>query len=254
MAMEWCRGRNEQGIRCILDILGKYYREEAEARRSYEDYNSLVEEIARLNLNASISIKPSTLGGTINRQLTTQLVHGLALKTQAQRVGMELDMEGQRMVDLTLNLAEQCAESGVPVTIALQAYLHRTPQDIDRMMDAGVKVRLVKGAYTGDISDFNLIAEVFKDLVEQMVSSDVPFCIATHDPDILEWVSRRVKDKEFIEFGFLKGLADVTKEQMAREGWKVAEYVPYGLNREGYETRRKTYLRKLDELGRAPAP
>lgn len=31
-----------------------------------------------------------------------------------------------------------------------------------------------------------------------------------------------------LEVGFFKGLADETKLKMAGEGWKVAEYVPFG--------------------------
>jgi proline dehydrogenase len=61
-------------------------------------------------------------------------------------------------------------------------------------------------------------------------------------------------DRDFIEFSFLRGFSDWTKERMASEGWKVTEYVPFGSNKEGYETRHKTYLRRLDELGRQPAP
>ena len=253
-ALALCRRRNESNIRCIVDILGRYYREENQARQSFDAYAELAKEIAHRRLDASLSLKPSTLGGTINRDLTRELVQKLAKMAHEWGIGVELDMEGQRMVDLTLLLAEEQAQAGIPITVALQAYLHRTQHDIERMVEAGVKVRLVKGAYTGDITDFSMIAEVYKDLVELLISKDVQFGVATHDPDILEWVMRRIRDKELIEFGFLRGLSDETKEQLASEGWKVAEYVPFGHNREGYEARRKTYLRTLDELGQLPAP
>lgn len=253
-ALKWCAQRNEWGIRCILDVLGHYSREEEQANISYGAYIDLANEIARRKLQASLSVKISTLGGTVNRDLTKQLVGQLGDKVHKLGVYLELDMEGQRSVDLTLLIAEERARAGQPVTVALQAYLNRTPRDVERMMDAGVKVRLVKGAYTGDLSDFNMIAEVFKDLVELLISYDVPFGVATHDPDVLEWVKNRIRDKDILEFSFLKGLSDRTKERLVVEGWRVAEYVPYGSNREGYETRRKTYLKKLDELGRLPAP
>jgi proline dehydrogenase len=169
-------------------------------------------------------------------------------------VGFELDMEGQRMVDLTLEMAEDCAGSGMKVTVALQAYLNRTPQDLERMLDAGARVRLVKGAYAGDLRDFTMIQEVYKDLIEMIISRDVPFCVATHDPDLLEWAQDRICDRELMEFSFLKGLSDDTKGRLISDGWRVSEYVPFGANKEGYESRRKAYLRTLDELGRVPAP
>ena len=60
--------------------------------------------------------------------------------------------------------------------------------------------------------------------------------------------------KDLIEFGFLKGLADRTKVAMAKEGWLVSEYVPFGKNRTAYEARRRKYLKELESLGRIPAP
>ncbi|MBI0583752.1 MAG: proline dehydrogenase family protein [Methanomassiliicoccus sp.] len=253
-ALNWCAKRNEQGMRCILDVLGRYNRERAQALESYNAYLDLMGQVKRHRLNAALSIKPSTLGGTMGRDVTQELVRGLCEKGAALGVAIEMDMEGQRMVDLTLELAEDCARSGMKPTVALQAYLHRTPQDVERMLDAGVRIRLVKGAYTGDVSDFDMISEIFRDLVEQILSRDVPFCVGTHDPDLLEWVQNRVCDHEILEFSFLKGLADGTKGTLVSEGWKVSEYIPFGPHKEGYEARRKAYLRTLDELGRLPAP
>ncbi|NLT36837.1 MAG: hypothetical protein GXX95_01580 [Methanomassiliicoccus sp.] len=253
-ALQWCAHRNEQGIRCILDVLGRYNRDETLARESYAAYIKLAEQVKKRGLKASFAVKPSILGGVISRNLTMELVRGIGEKAGDLGIGFELDMEGQRTIDLTLLIAEESARSGLRPTIALQSYLKRTPKDIERMLDAGVKIRLVKGAYTGDIADFNIIQEVFKDLVEQILERDVPFCIATHDPDLLEWSQDRISDRDILEFSFLKGLADETKERLVWDGWKVAEYVPFGPHKEGYETRRKTYLRRLDELGRLPAP
>jgi proline dehydrogenase len=253
-ALKWCSRRNEQGIRCIMDILGRYNQDEEKARQSRDAYVELASEIERRRLKASMAVKPSTLGGTVGRQYTKTFVRSLCERTADLGVGFELDMEGQRMVDLTLQMAEDCAASGMKVTVALQAYLNRTPQDLERMLDAGVRIRLVKGAYAGDIRDFTIIAEVYKDLIEMIISRDVPFCVATHDPDILDWVQQRMHDREIMELSFLKGLSDDTKDHMVSDGWRVSEYVPFGSNREGYESRRKAYLRTLDELGRVPAP
>ena len=253
-ALKWCQKRNEQGIGCIINILGRYNREEAEAKVAHSDYLSLLDDISRQRLKASISVKPSTLGGTLHRETAMKLSKSICENAAKQKVPFELDIEGQRMIDLTLAMAEDCARSGLPVTVALQAYLRRTSQDINVMLDAGVKVRLVKGAYTGDLSDFDMIQEAFKDLVEQIIEWDIPFCIGTHDLDLLEWAENRICDRDFLEFAFLKGFSEETKERMAIDGWKVSEYVPYGKNKEGYETRRRTYLSMLAELGRSPAP
>jgi proline dehydrogenase len=253
-ALEWCKKRNEQGISCIIDILGRYNREESEAMKACEDHISLLEDISRSGLKASITVKPSTLGGTLHRETTLRLARKICEKAAQLRIPFELDMEGQRMVDLTLEIADDNLRSGLPVTVTVQAYLRRTSQDIDAMLDACARIRLVKGAYSGDVSDFHMIQEAFKDAAEQIIEQDAPFCIGTHDMDLLKWSMNRIPDRDFIEYSFLKGLADETKECMAFEGWKVSEYVPYGKAKEGYETRWRTYLAKLTELGLSPAP
>lgn len=252
-ALAWCQARNDEGIRCLLDPLGRYSRTEGQIKEAMDEHLALIDHIAGLKLDASITVKLSTLGGTLNREMTISNASALCRRCAERDVRFELDMEGQKMVNLTLDVAERC-QAIAPVTLALQAYLDRTPRDLIRMLDAGVMVRLVKGAYSGNLSDFEMIQEVFKDLVEEILGRDVSFCVATHDLELIRWVKHRCQDKDLIEYGFLKGLADSTKIQLAADGWHVAEYVPYGLNKEGYETRRKTYLRRLEELGRSPAP
>ena len=58
-------------------------------------------------------------------------------------------------------------------------------------------------------------------------------------------------NRTLIEFGFLRGLADRTKIAMAKEGWLVSEYVPFGENSAAYVARRQKYLKQLQSLGRS---
>ena len=164
-------------------------------------------------------------------------------------------MEGRPLVDNTLISAIDLAREGEPVTLALQAYLDRTPGDLAACIDAGVTVRLVKGAYGGDISDFTAIQERFRTHAETLMNAGIPFCAGTHDPELIDWLKDGMRNrKNHIEFGFLKGLADGAKIEMSREGWKVAEYIPFGPGGKAYYQRREQYLETLSRLGRAPVP
>jgi proline dehydrogenase len=72
---------------------------------------------------------------------------------------------------------------------------------------------------------------------------------------LIGWLREEMRDhKDLIEFAFLKGLAECTKIEMAAEGWKVAEYVPYGPKGQAYFQRRERYLSTLEHLGRSPVP
>ncbi len=254
-AVQWARRRNDQGIRCILDILEGHARSPQQVDRSSLQYLDLATVIRREGLDASITVKPTTLGATYDRELCLKTAVDLAMRITRMGVGFELDMESRTLVDLTLKIAETCAKGGIPVTVALQAYLDRTHRDLERMIDAGVKVRLVKGAYSGDIADFDVITSVFQDLAEVLLERNLPWAAGTHDPELISWLKERATSrKDRFEFGFLMGLAERTKVALASEGRRVAEYVPYGTRKEGYDARRRTYLRKLEEFGRFPAP
>ena len=122
-------------------------------------------------------------------------------------------------------------------------------------MNAGITVRLVKGAYQGDTDDFTTIQEQFRTHAGTLISAGASFSAATHDPELIDWLREEMSDhKDLIEFAFLKGLAERTKTEMATDGWKVAEYVPYGPGGQAYIQRRERYLAALEHLGRSPVP
>jgi proline dehydrogenase len=134
-------------------------------------------------------------------------------------------------------------------------YLDRTGADIQAMASGGVRVRLVKGAYQGDTRDYREIQDRMRTAAGGLLSAGRAFAFATHDPDLIAWLRERTgSDRETVEFGFLMGLSDRTKEALASGGWRVCEYVPFGPGGRAYVLRRERYLRELERLGRSPAP
>jgi len=127
--------------------------------------------------------------------------------------------------------------------------------DLRKSLQAGLKIRLVKGAYRGDSEDFVEIQNRFINLFDMLLAANVEFDVGTHDPEILKNMGEKLTGlrRSMVCFGFLKGLAENTKARMITEGFKVSEYVPFGDNRRAYITRRHIYLKKLSELGRMPA-
>lgn len=254
-AVEWCRTRNEQGIRCIIDILGGYGRNPDQVRQSADAYLVTARAIHRYGLDASLSVKLTTLGAVLDRAFCQRTALLILREARDLSVGFEIDIESRGLVGFTLDTAHICAAEGHPVTLTLQAYLDRTPADLAEMVTHGIRPRLVKGAYTGDTDSFEEIQQRFKELVDLLLASGSPFSIGTHDPELIEWAQKRCTgEKERVEFSFLKGLADRTKMTMVRSGWRVAEYVPVGAYSTPYKARRMKYLRELDRLGRRPAP
>jgi proline dehydrogenase len=288
-ALAWAQQRQQTGIAVELDPLGEYAGSVEQAERSAAAYQACLDAIARqttvlrqarpeksLAIRAisgtspslddrpdkagwphlALALKLSALGLMISPPTTERLLRHLLESARAAGVPMEIDIEGTPSVGLTCALAQTLAREGFSPVLALQAYLDRTPGDLDVSLNAGLKVRLVKGAYLGDTGDFAQIQSRFLALCEQAREAGRPFDVGTHDPVILQHLQQTLTGsaKQQVAFGFLKGLADQTKQQLCAAGWRVAEYVPYGVNRTAYEKRRRNYLKGLDALHKAPAP
>lgn len=252
-ALEWCAKRKGQHIRCALDVLGRSAKTEDDVQGGLSAHLELLETIMADDRGASLAVKLSTLGAGFDREQCQK--HLLAISKTAWKgpVPLELDMEGRGSVDFTLRTAIEAASTGLPVTLALQAYLDRTPADLERAIDDRVRVRLVKGAYAGDTDDFLNIQKRMRDLAGRLAETGAEYCVGTHDPELVGWLEER-GSRGCLEFGFLMGLADETKLRLASSGWRVLEYVPFGPESGPYIARRERYLKGLERLGRTPAP
>ncbi len=254
-ALQWCGQRSRQHIRCTLAVTAEYAKTPEESHHALVSHLTGIRAAGEQSGGISFSVKPSAIGILFDHGEYIRNLSLLFHEALDRGVPFEIDMEGRPLVGDTLRSALTLAGEGGPLTIALQAYLNRTSNDLAACLDAGISVRLVKGAYHGDIGDFITIQEKFRTLAETLISAGAPFCAATHDPVLVDWLREEMLDhKDLIEFAFLKGFADRTKTEMAADGWKVAEYVPYRHGRPAYILRRERYLTTLGQLGRSPVP
>jgi proline dehydrogenase len=254
-AIGWCRFRNARGIRCVLDVLGEFAQSEQLAAENMEHCSAALEAIGEHELDASLTVKPTALGALIDEGLCRRHVLSICRKADDRGIGFEMDIEGRRLVEMTIQTAIACAERGFPVRLAVQAYLDRTPSDIRRLVEHGISVRLVKGAYLGDTDDNQEIRRRFKVISTRLLALPIPFAAGTHDRELVAWLLQHAAaQRERVEFSFLKGLADETKMMLAGQGWCVSEYVPFGERSAAYVARREAYLSRLAAEGRAPVP
>jgi proline dehydrogenase len=245
-ALSWAEGRNSLGIRCVLDVLGESARAEIEADKNATHILALIDSICKRRLEASVAIKPSALGSRFDMAAANERAQRLAEHAATKRVSIEIDMELRSEVDTTLALAERLAPIA-NTTVAVQSYLKRSKSDIERLVSKSIRIRLVKGAYAGDLSDYEEIRRTTMRICQDLIERDVDFCIGTHDPYI---IGSLVEGEPIpnVEFGFLKGLAGETKLSLAEKGWSISEYLPFGTNRKEYEMRRQVYLNRMEEL------
>jgi proline dehydrogenase len=132
------------------------------------------------------------------------------------------------------------------VGTVLQAYLFRTEQDIHRLLEQGIRIRLCKGAYKEPASvayvDKRDVDANYCALMKRLVVSGV-FCgIATHDEAIIRslrnFVAENRIDKRAFEFQMLYGIRRDLQRRLVAEGFGVRVYVPFGTEWYPYFMRR----------------
>jgi len=241
-AVAACQRVNAEGIAVSLDSLGESVTVEAEARASAEVYHRLLDAIAAKRLNANVSLKLSQMGMDIGRELAEEVVAEVAGHAAALGGFVRIDMEGSAYTEATIAMTERLhARFPGSVGTVLQAYLYRTEADAERLLAQGIRIRLCKGAYKeGPEVAFPAKADVDRNyvkLMQRMVSFSSGgagvFCgIATHDEAIVEQMlafagEQRVAKSRF-EFQMLYGVRRDLQRRLAREGFGVRVYIPFG--------------------------
>jgi proline dehydrogenase len=239
---------NAKGMHAALDLLGEYVSDRSVATAARDAYIDLIERIAsEPGLDANISIKLSMLGQKIDYGFCLGNLQDLLSVARQRDVFVRLDMEGSDITQSTISLFEQVyPDHPDHVGIVLQAYLHRTRADVERMCDLNARVRICKGAYKEPssiaIQDMPTIRERFMDYAEMLITKSRYPGIATHDDILIESTKRFATDngisKDRFEFQMLYGVRPDTQEQIAQEGYHMRVYVPYGTEWLPYFSRR----------------
>lgn len=232
---------HRKGLHVSLDLLGEYIRERPLAEKARDLYMGLIDTVAEEFQNdgrdTNISIKLSMLGQKIDEDFCLDNLRALLAQAKARNVFVRLDMEGSDITASTLNLFEAVyPDYPDHVGVVLQAYLKRTAQDVARMCDLKARVRLCKGAYKepSDIAwqDMDTIRQHFLAYMQQLIQHGRYPGIATHDDQLLaatkQFVAEQGIPRDRFEFQMLYGIRPSTQVQMARDGYNMRVYVPYG--------------------------
>jgi proline dehydrogenase len=235
------------GLTTTLDRLGENVLTLYEARVAVEAYAETLREMAVNDLEPNISVKLTMLGLDIDDQVAYDNM--LVLLETAKSVAgfVRIDMEGSAYTERTLAIAEALHErfEGLVGTV-IQAYLHRSDRDVERLIDLRMRVRLVKGAYAEPASlalqRRREVDAAFVRLMERLLEAGRYPAIATHDPALVRatqgFALRMGIDPARWEFQMLYGVRREAQATLAREGYGMRIYVPFGADWYPYFARR----------------
>jgi proline dehydrogenase len=232
---------NQSGLSVSIDNLGENVSNAEEARASAHLYRQLLDEISARKLNANISLKLTHMGLDVNENLARELAGGLVAKAASSnpRNFVRVDMEGsaytQRTLDFVYELHRIPGNRGC-VGAVIQSYMRRAESDIEKLLGKGIRIRLCKGAYKEppDIA-FQAKSEVdanYVKLMKILMKSGIYHGLATHDEKIINqaksFATRENIPRDAFEFQMLYGIRRDLQRRLAREGWRMRVYIPFG--------------------------
>jgi proline dehydrogenase len=155
-------------------------------------------------------------------------------------------MEGSDYTQRTLDLVLDAHKRYPNVGTVVQTMLYRTPSDVEILIEQGVRVRLVKGAYmeqpTVAFPKKEDVDEQYLRLTQRLLERGVYPALATHDEKLIAMAKRYAQEKQIsharFEFQMLYGIRRDLQERLASDGYNVRTYVPYGSQWYPYLTRR----------------
>lgn len=246
-AVRVVRNLNQQGAMATIDVLGEYIKDMEEARKNTEDQLEVLSAIQNEKLQGNLSIKLTSLGlglddaaceANVRRILDHAKAHGNTF--------VRFDMENVPYTDRTIALYLKFRKE-YNCGIVLQAYLHRTQDDIKRILaDGPSNFRLCKGIYVEEpehaIKDYEGIRKNYVACLDLMISGGAYVGIATHDSYLVDeskkLIAKYKLDKQAYEFQMLLGVRDELRKRILSEGHRLRVYVPFGADWYGYSIRR----------------
>lgn len=235
---------NGAGLTVSLDHLGEEVADREGARRAAQEYIECLERIPVESIEANISVKLTQLGLSIDPSLAAEAIDSLAKKAAVVGTTVTIDMEDSRYTAETIDIYADAQERHGNLGVCLQAYLRRTPDDLERLIPLGGHIRLCKGAYveSGRVAytDSDDVDAAFARLVTVlMAAGEVRPAIATHDPRLIELTLRlAAKRSEGYEFQMLYGVRGDEQQRLVSLGHDLRIYLPFGSAWYPYLTRR----------------
>ena len=235
-AIRAVRRLNSFGILTTLDVLGENVSDRRAAEVAVAAYLETLDWIQRESLNSNVSLKLTQMGLDIDRDYCLDNVARICERAAAGNNFVRLDMEGSAYTERTLNLFYELFQKHRNVGIVIQAYLHRSEQDIRNLIELGARVRLCKGAYMEPprlaVQTMAAVRQNFMSLASLLLKQGTHPAIATHDDVLLSWtrnyIAQHELPKDGFEFQMLYGVRSHTQRQLAEQGYPMRVYVPFG--------------------------
>jgi proline dehydrogenase len=217
-----------EGFAVSLDLFGEAIEDPHAVKETGRRYVELARAVISLPGDAWLSADLSHLGLDVSESLCLEQLEAIAAVLPAGRriqVGAEDTARNPAIQRVIL----AAARAGCPLMATVQANLSRSAEDVAVLADAGIPIRLVKGAYVearsvalpwGEATDLAYLR-----LAHRLRAAGADFVIATHDPVLRESILTTI---DGLGVEMLLGVRPEDARELVQRRVGVRLYVPFG--------------------------
>jgi len=239
---------NAHGCTASFDHLNEGVTNAKATEAEVTEYLNVLARIDDTGIKSNVSIKLTQFGLEIDPELAYRNARRIVEDAKRRGNFVRVDMEGSNVTQVTLDIFNRLRSEFElnDVGIVVQSYLYRTREDVAALLKIPARIRLCKGAYNESAevaypekkdTDDNYVR-----VMQMLLGSGVYHGIATHDPKMIDatidFTQREGIGKDAFEFQMLYGIRRDLQEQLARDGYGMRVYVPYGKHWYPYFMRR----------------
>lgn len=261
-ALKVVRDLNARGINATLDQLGENTSTPEESYQATDAIIAALDAIgAEPSLRCNLSLKLTQIGLALDESICALNLERILTRARQNNTFVRIDIEDTPFTEKTFNMYYLMREKGYTNTgVAVQSYLYRSEADTRRLVQDGVTIRLIKGAYKeppdkafpakADVdANYDLLTKILMDASLQQSTRLSPDCrfpaipaIATHDEKRIifarQYIEKIALPRDGMEFQMLYGIRRDLQESLVQEGYPVRVYVPFGTHWYPYFMRR----------------
>src|SRR5688572_12884298 len=244
----YIREINAENCTASFDHLNESVNNAGEANKEVEEYLQILKRIDETRIRSNVSIKLTQFGLELDPELAYKNARRVVLDAQQRGNFVRVDMEGSNVTQATIDIFKRLrSEFGLnDVGIVLQSYLRRTYDDAQELVKLPARIRICKGAYSEPpevaFPDKHDTDSNYVRVMQLLRQSGIYHGFATHEPKMIDatvdFATREGIGKEKFEFQMLYGIRRDLQRQLARDGYNMRVYVPYGKHWYPYFMRR----------------
>ena len=244
----YIREINAENCTASFDHLNESVDNPDEANKEVEEYLRILQQIDETRIRSNVSIKLTQFGLELDPELAYKNARRVVLDAKQRGNFVRVDMESSNVTQVTIDIFKRLRSEFElnDVGIVLQSYLRRTYDDAQELVKLPARIRICKGAYSEPpevaFPDKKDTDDNYVKVMQLLLSSGVYHGIATHDPKMIDatidFATREGIGKEKFEFQMLYGIRRDLQRQLARDGYNMRVYVPYGKHWYPYFMRR----------------